>query len=238
MFDFNLNIFGCVHALVFLVAVMLAATHTKELGSVIDLRNKIAPWVGFVIIALLATGLWIHAGRTLSYFYEAKAEKMAWNENWDEAVRCYDRAIARDPGNWRAHLGRGNSFRVQAFWMRNPERRAPMIHEAEASYRRAAQMNPWSPVPWYGLGMLARIKNNENAALEYFRMAADKAPRYTTYLNELGNQLFRMRINDEARAVYTTSIALMYSPEVQMKLDILNRRLAAQSGDSAQNGNN
>jgi O-antigen ligase len=230
MFDFNLNIFGCVHVLVFLFAVLLAATNNKDVDTTYQLRSRPVPRIGFAIIIVLAAGLWIHSVRTLSYFDEARAETMAWNENWDEAVKYFDRAIAREPGNWRAHMGRGNTYRVQAFWMRNPEKRAPMIREAEASYEVVTRLNPWSPIPWYGFGMLARMKNDEDAALGYFRAAVDRVPRYTAYLDELGNQLFRMRLNEEALAVYTKSIQIAYSPAVENKLNILKRRLAAQPG--------
>lgn len=226
-FDFNLNIFGNVHVLIFLVAAMMAATRDEKIDATITLQHRVVPWAGAGLLLLLVSLIVGYGRMTVSYFKQAKGETAAHGEQWQEASEAYRQAIAWAPGNWRAHLGLASVNRMQAFWMRNPERRESMIEAGMRHYQIASEQNPWSPVVRYGFGIMERIRGDQDAALARLREAQAKAPRQVFYLNEVGHQLRNMRRYEEALDVFTASLAMEPTPVARSNITILNRWIAA-----------
>lgn len=232
-FDFNFNIFGNVHVFIFLMGALIAATYERDADTTINVQGRTAPVYGLVLMITLGIGAWFYAKRSASYYYEVKGEFSAGQEDWAAAEQHFARSVDWFWGNWKSHLVWGHALRIQAFWIREPERRAKLVEAGERQFKIVASQNPWSPEPLYGLGYLARIRKDNDASLDYMRQAVERAPRYTSYLNELGQQLRRMNMMREALEVFNRSLSIQSTTVAEANKTFLERRLAEQSTQPA-----
>lgn len=228
-FDFNLNIYGNVHVLIFLTAALVAATGHKEVDRslvVAGPSGRKGLVAGFVLLSGLLLAVVIYGRMTISYGLEMRGEAAALAEQWDPAMEQYRRAVSWAPDNWRARTGLAHAARVKAFWQRKPEVREPLIAEANRHYEAATLGNPWSAEAWYGFGVLARMSGEPDEALIRLTKARDLAPFQSFYRIELGHQLRNMRRYPEALAEFTTAQALAPTPIAASNIRILNRWIA------------
>lgn len=240
-FDFNLNIFGNVHVMIFLVAALVAATYNKNTDHTVSLARPSAPWTGSGLILLLIMFVVIYGRMTASYFSETRGEVFAHAEQWDDAEKAYQRAIALAPGNWRAHLDYGSVYRLQAFWMRDSAQRQRLIEGGLHHYGIAVRQNPWSPAAWHGMGVMERLRGYPEQALVYFRKAHALVPKQVFYWHEIGHQLRNMRRYEESLEVFSASMKIDPTDIARSNIAILNRWITAraardQSGDASPPG--
>ncbi len=232
-FDFNLNIFGNVHVMVFLVAAMMAASLPEKPDGMIDVSSRRSRLVGMLLMIILGVLIATYANRGLSYLHEVRGESYALSEKWPEAEMAFEQSIKWRSDNWRSLMLLGHVNRVQAFWMRRPDARAGLIDAGIECYEQAKAGNPWVAELWFGRGLLYRIEDKPEEALNCLREAVKRAPRYASHLNELGQQLRLMNRYAEAREVYMTSLTWDPTPIAKKNIEILDRWISrAAAADS------
>jgi tetratricopeptide (TPR) repeat protein len=118
------------------------------------------------------------------------------NKNFDEAIRCYNKAIKLEPNLVAAHYNLGS-----------------LLHEnlkhydkAETAYRNAIELNPSHYKAYSNLGLLLKsTKRYEEAEVNY-RKAIELDPDHATAYSNLGNLLSDLKRTDEAEVNYRKAI--------------------------------
>lgn len=227
IFDFNFHIFGNVHVFVFLIALLIAATHDKTADRVVSMKSDRIRWIGAALAVVVVMLFVFYTRAVVSYSYALSAKNQVDKMDWDRSQSEYRKAIAWSPGNWKAHVGLAHLLRTRSFWMRNPETKAKWIDEAHQHYEIAAKMNPWEADIVYGQGSLYRMQGDQEKALELRRLAVEKVPRQTFYLNELGLQLKSMKHYEEALEVFRESMSVERTPVAEKNIEWLKKKIPA-----------
>lgn len=225
-FDFNFNIFGNVHAYIFLLAALMAAAGRGRHDHTLNVAGPRARLAGIAIVVLIVVAGGMYGRLAGSYFQYIRGLSQLDLHEWEGAADRFKRATRISEGNWRAHLAYADVMRTRAFWMRNPEIRDQWVKESMQSYETAGRLNSWEGNVWYGMGMLYAMHGDQETALALKRKAADEIPKNTFYLNALGLQLVKMRRDQEALDAFTKSMAAEPTPVAERNIALLTRRLA------------
>ncbi len=99
---------------------------------------------------------------------------------WDAAAECFEEALRLHPdeGEYVLYLGIARVRQAAAG-------RPRAVEEAESLFRRAADMLPGSPEPWYRLGRIHAVRGDEAEAHRMFREAVRRDPNHTEAQREL-----------------------------------------------------
>ena len=115
----------------------------------------------------------------------------------DEALRCYDAAIATDPNLARAHMNRGNVLLARG----NAE-------EALHAYQKALELEPDYAAAHYNAGNAQANLNNHEAACAAYEQAILLKPDFTDAHVALGCTLDDLGRRDEAAASYRRALEI------------------------------
>lgn len=115
----------------------------------------------------------------------------------DDALACYERAIASDGDCVEAHFALGNLQR---------DRRR--LADAAAAYRRAAECRPELFAPHFNLGGVLRSLGDVDGAVASYRVAVALAPDFVDGHVELGHAELDAGHPSEAAASYRRALAL------------------------------
>ena len=115
----------------------------------------------------------------------------------DEALRCYDAAIATDPNLARAHMNRGNVLLARG----NAE-------EALHAYQKALELEPDYAAAHYNAGNAQANLNNHEAACAAYEQAILLKPDFTDAHVALGCTLDDLGRRDEAAASYRKALEI------------------------------
>ena len=115
----------------------------------------------------------------------------------DEALRCYDTAIATDPNLARARMNRGNVLLARG----NAE-------EALHAYQKALELEPDYAAAHYNAGNAHANLNNHEAACAAYEKAILLKPDFTDAHVALGCTLDDLGRRDEAAASYRTALEI------------------------------
>lgn len=238
MFDFNFHVFPNPHALVWIGGVAWGVWFAQETAAgPLAVRRRRWRWLAAVAGAVLcgACAGWALAGG-ISYAWNLKAEMARDRMAWAEAERDFGRAIRWDAGNWLPHLGLGNLKSAEARWFRDPDPAAEregkmrLAGEAEIHYRDALARNPCDMAVVFGLAKVHNAKGEPEAALAYFRQAAEYQRRHVFYREQLGVQLRQMGRNREALEVFRQNAKDQVASDVTwLNIRSLERKLAQEA---------
>jgi len=114
----------------------------------------------------------------------------------EEALACYDRALALNP-------------QVAAAWLNKglPLTSLGRFEEALASYDRALALNPQYAKAWTNKGHVLMSLGRSEEALASYDRALDIAPQYAKAWTNKGNALERLGRHGEALASYDRTLA-------------------------------
>jgi len=225
-FDFNLQIFGNVHVLVFIVAGVMAVTYGKTVEQTKTFSTAQTKRIG-VALAVLALSLTITYGRSvISYFNVLSAGEEVEKLKWENAQDKYETAIKWSPRNWKAHIGFAHLLRTKGFWSRDNEQKKALLDQARASYELVEKMNPWEGDVLYGLATVCRLEGDEEEALRYRKLTVEKVPKQPYFINELGLQLKRMGRYEEALEAFDYSLLIKSTPVARSNREWLRKKLA------------
>jgi tetratricopeptide (TPR) repeat protein len=114
-----------------------------------------------------------------------------------DALECYGRALALDPGNPDMYYNRATALQA-----------LKRFDEALRDYDAALALNPQDPEACNNRGVALKELRRFEAALESFDRAIAMAPGYADPHNNRGNVLMELRQFDAALACYDTVIAM------------------------------
>ncbi|WP_025323996.1 DUF4388 domain-containing protein [Deferrisoma camini] len=99
---------------------------------------------------------------------------------WDEAARAFEEALSVNPdeGEYVLHLGLARLRQAVSG-------REGALAEAKDLFRRAAELLPGAPEPWFRLGRLAALEGRQDEARRCFQETLRRDPRHTDALREL-----------------------------------------------------
>lgn len=115
----------------------------------------------------------------------------------DEAMRCYDAAIALAPDLARAHMNRGNILLARG-----------EVEEALNTYQRALDLEPDYAAAHYNSGNAHAQLNHHDAACAAYEKAIQLKPDFTDAHVALGNALEDLGRRDEAAASYRRALEI------------------------------
>jgi tetratricopeptide (TPR) repeat protein len=121
----------------------------------------------------------------------------------EEAVACFQKAIALDPRDAYAHNNLGHALQGKG-----------KVEEAIACFRKAIRLDPKYALAHTNLGNALKDKGRLDAAIACHHTAIDIDPKSAAARYNLGNALARKGKVDEAVACYQKAIALdpRYAP--------------------------
>ncbi|MDR3509905.1 MAG: tetratricopeptide repeat protein [Caulobacteraceae bacterium] len=118
-------------------------------------------------------------------------------ETLDEALACYDRAIALAPGYADAHTNRASLLRRQR-----------RLKEAEAGYQTALALNPNSALAHYNHGLMLAEDIRPAEALVAYDRALALSPDMALAYSHRGNVLSALGRDDDAMASHQRALDL------------------------------
>ncbi|NJR64219.1 MAG: tetratricopeptide repeat protein [Leptolyngbyaceae cyanobacterium CRU_2_3] len=118
----------------------------------------------------------------------------------EEAIDCYQRAIALRPGFFEVHYNLGVVYVQQEQWQ-----------PASEAFQQALALNPSHAASYFGLGKVAEAQNQTQGAIAHYRQAVALNPRWVNALYSLAETLAKLRQWQEAAALYRQVVEL--SPE-------------------------
>ena len=140
-----------------------------------------------------------HSIRYEKYFDQLVTLKTRMTpENADEARQFYREALARAPEDFRLHEKHGEFLESTGD-----------LSEATSAWKRAAELIPQHPVPYYQIGRLLRRQDKPGDAEVYLRRALSIRPDFVDARNELGQVLARQDKLDAAIAEHRRALELM-----------------------------
>ena len=174
------------------------AFHAAELGRAEALRAAGKDDAAIEVLAQLAQS---HA--ELPVVHATMGDFQRRLENFEQAVRAYDRALdlypSEDPSQWFVHYARGICEERLGDWT-----------EAEADFRTALKLNPEHPqvLNYLGYSLVERSEKLDEA-LSMIERAAAARPDSGYIIDSLGWVLYRMGRYEEAVGHMETAAALM-----------------------------
>lgn len=161
--------------------------HVAELGRAEVLRRDDRPDAAIEVLNQLS-----QTYPDLADVHVAAGDLYRMQEDYDEAVAAYDRAVElfdeRDNPQWFVHYARAISHERQDNW-----------EEAEADFRRALDLNPGHPqvLNYLGYSMVEK-RVNLDEALDMIERAVAEEPDSGHIVDSLGWALYRLGRYDEA----------------------------------------
>ena len=226
VFDFNFHIVANTHVFFMLIGALAGATfNAGGVDRSFNMMSRFAPAIGIALIIGMAFLCLVVARDVVSHHYVEQGQTNVGKMAWDRAEVEFQNAISWSPDNWRAHIGMAHLLRTRSFWMRDPVVKAAWIETSRKHYEEALRLNPWEADVYFGLGGLARLEGDQETALYYRRLAVEKVPRHTFYLNELGLQLRHMGRYQEALEVFIESRSVSRTNLADNNIEWLGRRL-------------
>ena len=117
----------------------------------------------------------------------------------DEALKCFEKAIALDPTYAAAYLNRGVIYRVLT-----------RFDLAIECFNKAISLKPNTPEAYYNIGVIYFELKDFKKAVENFKQAISLKPDYANAFYNLGNSQKELKLNDEALQNYAE--AIKYNP--------------------------
>jgi tetratricopeptide (TPR) repeat protein len=115
----------------------------------------------------------------------------------EDALGCYDQALALEPGNPDLHYNRATALQALG-----------RFDAALAGYDAALALHPNDPEARNNRGVALKALGRFEAALDSFELAIAMVPGYADAHNNRGNVYIEMQRFDEALACYDTVVAL------------------------------
>lgn len=109
-------------------------------------------------------------------------------ENWAEAIKCYDEAVKLDPNYAEAWNNKGNALYEQGNRV-----------GADEAYAEAIRLDPNLTVDWFNEGKTLLSQHDQYHAIEAFREFIEKNPQNATAWNYLGESLYLFSSGDDIR---------------------------------------
>lgn len=172
--------------------------HAAELGRAEALRRAAKPDAAIEVLERLAQDF-----PTLPRVHSALGDLQRQEENYEAAVKAYDRALefTEDdaPSRWFLHYARGISLERLDLWDR-----------AETDFRAALALNPEQPQVLNYLGYsLVEKQINLDEALDMIERAVAARPDSGYIVDSLGWVLYRLGRYDEAVGHMELAVELM-----------------------------
>lgn len=198
--DFNLHL----PANAFLMASFLGLTaaitnhdlwfQRREVGG---LAKAITGIVLLLVAVLLSATGYIHC-RTARDLLAGNDARDA--RDWPEALRWYEKVIARDAHDAEPHVGIGEVYRIQSAELKTVVRAESQRLAALAvtAYRQALALNPRDAATWQRLGAALELSGDIARARDAHQQALALDPNNALYL--LRAAQFHLRVGDTVRA--------------------------------------
>ncbi len=231
LFDFNFNMFGNVHILIFLTGILTSATFGCRADRGIPFTS---PWLRRIVVGAgclyLAFAVVVTTRAYLAERIWKAGDAAKESLEYDRAESLYRRAASIEPGDWNPHLHLAHMRRGQSFWNRSPERKQEQIDEARVLYARSIELNPWDTEADYGLSALFNMTGEPEKALEIRRELVERVPMDLFYRKELGLQLRSMGRYEEALKVFEEAKKLKTDEQIELNIRMLQRKLESAAG--------
>jgi arylsulfatase A-like enzyme/Flp pilus assembly protein TadD len=111
-------------------------------------------------------------------FREISVDPEIWNhvgfayavqEDWDNALKAFDRALSLDPRYAEAFFNRGESYLSLA--LKNKD--AALLENASESFKKSIEMDPGYALPYFSLGKIYRQAGNTDDAIYCWEKAVE-----------------------------------------------------------------
>ncbi|AFZ43433.1 Tetratricopeptide TPR_1 repeat-containing protein [Halothece sp. PCC 7418] len=133
---------------------------------------------------------------------------LAQQEEWEQAITCYQRAIERDPQLFEAHRNLAAGFAQQQQW-----------EQAVIAYQKALAINSDSAAVYQELGTVLEEQENWEAAAEAYRCAIARENDLVWSYYRLGKIALHLQHWQEAVAALQNAIQLQEDlPNIQVLL--------------------
>lgn len=152
------------------------------------------------------------------YAYQARLAREAnqAEESYAHAARVRSWLPMRYDG-WRTL---GLEKRSQAFWMRDPERRAALIEESRSAYHAALERNPYDRISRAGIIELLKMEKKWEEALTELDTLIHLAPFDVQVRVQQGLVLRRLGRYPEALKVFQLAKGLRHFPDRQIEANL------------------
>jgi arylsulfatase A-like enzyme/Flp pilus assembly protein TadD len=124
-------------------------------------------------------------------FREIQVDPEIWNhlgfayaveENWESAIKAFDRAISLDPRYAEAFFNRGEAYLALAF--KNKE--SDLLEESSESFKKSIEADPEYAPAYFSLGKIYRQAGNVDGAIYCWEKAVKLQPDFGQALFFLG----------------------------------------------------
>jgi tetratricopeptide (TPR) repeat protein len=116
---------------------------------------------------------------------------------YEEAIRCYQKAIKIDPSNAKTHYNLGISLSAQGRY-----------EEAIECYQKAIEIDPSNAKTHYNLGISLSVQGRYEEAIECYRKAIEIDPNESIFYANLGDSLASQEKHEEAIKCYQKEIII------------------------------
>jgi tetratricopeptide (TPR) repeat protein len=184
-FDFNMHIFATALLLATIFGFTAAADDPKRRYKRAELGKMPRFALGAALVTLCGVGVWIVGPTSLAARYTFLGNGAKAILDWDEAERCYERAIKLDPKSWEPYGKMGDLYRARAdFLISFPlEDRKQLANKAVGYYENALILNPLqSDLLMRQARAYEFAGENEQATKHYDRSLELDPNNATTYL--------------------------------------------------------
>lgn len=232
VFDFNLHITA--NALLF--SCLLGGWYGQGTYQNCWKRPPIsAGWGRTVILgsALLSLVLLVPSVRYGMGGYHEYQMRNAVRRSESESADRHAAALRKwTPSHWRGWTHLGESYRNQAFWMRDPDRKAELIERSRQGYETALRWNSHDRDALAGLVELAKMEGREEEALILFDELERIAPFDQQVLIRKGLTLRKLGRYQEALEVFEELVhkRRLSTKQIQLNIRQLKRLIREQQG--------
>ncbi len=184
-FDFNMHIFATALLLATIFGFTAAADDPKRRYKRAELGKIPRFALGTALVALCALGVWIVGPTSLAARYTFLGNGAKAILDWDEAERCYERAIKLDPKSWEPYGKLGDLYRGRAeFLISFPlEERKQLAGKAVGYYEKALTLNALQTDLLMRQARACEFVGNNQQAMKNYDRALDLDPNNSsTYL--------------------------------------------------------
>lgn len=119
------------------------------------------------------------------------------NRVWQDPLTLWSDAVAKSPGDARAHLNLGNAWED-----------LNRAEEAETEFREALGLDPKYPQAHYNLGNVLHTQQRYEEAIEHYRQAVRYKPEHVKALNNWGVALRQLKQPQQEMARYAEALKI------------------------------
>ena len=124
-------------------------------------------------------------------FREIPVDPEIWNhvgfayavqEDWDNALAAFNKALILDPRYAEAFFNRGEAYLSLALKNKDPN----LLEKASENFKKSIEMDPAYPHPYFGLGKIYRQMGNVDGSIYCWEKAFELQPNFEQVLYFLG----------------------------------------------------